>query len=85
MSSPSDYDTAPDMMEPVEISTITPRYQIKHLIYSMNVILFGCKDAKKYEYCHRKEPKPTEQAAPKDDNEEITQPPKTLLKIKGQQ
>lgn len=51
----------------------------------MNVIVFGCKDAKKYEYCHREEPKPTEQAAPKDDNEEITQPPKTLLKIKGQQ
>ncbi|CAI5639462.1 unnamed protein product [Oreochromis niloticus] len=55
MSSPSDYDTAPDMMEPVEISTITPR----------------------------EEPKPTEQAAPKDDNEEITQPPTMLLKIKG--
>ncbi|XP_026016073.1 obscurin isoform X7 [Astatotilapia calliptera] len=55
MSSPSDYDTAPDMMEPVEMTTITPR----------------------------EEPKPTEQAAPKDDNEETTQPPKTLLKIKG--
>ncbi|XP_030583398.1 obscurin [Archocentrus centrarchus] len=57
VSSPSDYDTAPDMMEPVEISPVTPR----------------------------EVPKPAEQAAPKDDKEEITapQPPKMLLKIKG--
>ncbi|XP_035804053.2 obscurin isoform X3 [Amphiprion ocellaris] len=57
MSSPSDYDTAPDIMEPVETSQVLPR----------------------------EAPKPAEQAAPKEDQEEAAapQPPKKLLKVKG--
>ncbi|XP_008290272.1 obscurin [Stegastes partitus] len=57
MSSPSDYDTAPDIMEAVEASPVLPR----------------------------EAPKPAEQAAPKDDKEDVAapQPPKKLLKVKG--
>lgn len=96
VSSPSDYDTAPDMIEPVETSPVTPRYQSADqtfdLFYTFHcefIYFFACKDTENtciYEYRHREVPKPAERAAPKDDAEEITapEPPKTLLKIKGQ-
>ncbi|XP_047443167.1 obscurin isoform X3 [Mugil cephalus] len=57
MSSPSDYETAPDIMEPLETSPVIPREVSKA----------------------------ADQAAPKDNKEEIAalKPPKKLLTVKG--